>query len=259
MSDIGRKISYWMNYAKYLFDTFNGRINPKFRASKIIFDRPNGIKDHLVFGQSILDEIHINIVDIFDYVNRYRITSMAKASALFVYSVLHELSHCDQDFIFTKDPEPQERANDNNVKNFVQINASNLEYILGEEVYFELTSYLLDKGDDINLYKPIQDPNEKVLRILEVLIDNIMIFEAVRNGHYDDVYIDYTDMYGQRQYGRIIKGGKWCSFESNCMFIKWITRNHSRLDVSVGVNEDRLLVLNVQQVSQEPYYPIVMC
>lgn len=259
MNTTNQKISYWMNYAKYLFDTFNGWINPKFRADKIIFDRPNGIKDHLVFGQSVLDEIHINIVDIFDYVNRYKITSMAKASALFVYSILHELSHCDQDFIFVRDAESQERANDNNVKNFVQINASHLKYILGEEIYLETVLYLSDKGDSINSYKPIQNPNEKVLRILEVLIGNVMIFDAVKNGHYDKVYIDYTDIYGQKQYGNIIKGGQWCSFENNCTFIKWITRNHSRLDVSIKINEDRLLVLNVIQVSQEPYYPIVLC
>ena len=90
------------------------------------------------------------------------------------------------------------------------------------------------------------------------MIDDATIFDALKRGYYSNVCIDYIDMYGCRRYGKIIKYDEWCPFKENCEFIKWITRNHSRLDVRIAMNENGLLILQVKQVSQEPSYPIVI-
>lgn len=86
---------YYSAFANNVFDKMNGEINTTISANQLVIEKLNPE----VMGRNIFMGIFINLVDIYENGCKSGITD-EEMKGIIIFTILHELSHCDQE----KDP-----------------------------------------------------------------------------------------------------------------------------------------------------------
>ena len=205
-------LGYWYGYCIDIFNKLNGWINPTYRATlRFGVSTP---KNPTWMGRSALNVVMINLLSNFDWLFRIKrdsdvITDDIARSTL-IFTIMHELSHCEQDTMFLPESIPkcvdQEYANDTNVKYFYERNKDKLEKYLGsyDQIFLEVIIETYTKHFvKSSKYYRIHTPYDKVIRLLEYLVDDILFPKKFNEGQYKNISITYTDA-NRNRYNQLV-------------------------------------------------------
>lgn len=137
-----KNFGYYSALANNVFERMNGEINTTIQANQLVIEKLNPD----VLGRNIFMGIFINLVDIYDIGCKTGMSDEEMTGTI-IYTILHELSHCDQE----KDPLKAlvnedyklyiEYTNNLNTLAFLNRNMKDMFSIFG---YFTIPDWLLN-------------------------------------------------------------------------------------------------------------------
>ena len=215
------KIQYWEMFCKIIFDKFNGWINPVFPASKITFEYYPSTKGKIFMGNSLFDEVNINLISVFEYCSALGFDTVPQVQGVLIYSILHELSHCNQELDYMNSAKliSQEIANDQNVASFVYKNQKDVMNALGgfglNQSFFTILIKRIN-GHPLVPYHMVKSRFDKYINFISPFID--VKYRTYLNS-IDDIIMWFSYQTATSQI--IIKQhGQWVNVESNIEVLK---------------------------------------
>lgn len=257
-------INYWMQYSQYIFNRFNGLINNVYLAKSIVLGVPRPVFNGIVFGSLIVDEVNINLIDISSFVERHDIPE-DKIRTMIVFTILHELSHCDQDidFVATKHDRREtlryELENDCNTLQFM----SSIMDQLPQICYGNLNQYMLEmmihKYPPVPfreplVYRKISSPYDKIIKILSSIADT-NVWQIVVNERLQNVKIVYRKFNMILGEIEVMKDGRWQWIEDTTI-LKDIVRSESV--ITKLIKEDKSLIIDVTDLDMRMMQPMII-
>ena len=169
-------------YVNTAYNFFNGRINPTIKATSLKYKDPEYTifqarkKGGYDFGSSYADSVIININTLWQLKNDIKNITDAQFKSVIIYTVLHELSHCNQEIDYLKIKSPDdimyyELANDHNVFRYVLHEWPLITYYFGDldQSAMVWASYI-ENDIDISKYQYIPtNKQEKAYKLIEFL------------------------------------------------------------------------------------------
>lgn len=259
-------IGYWMSYCFHVFKYFNGTINYKLPANDVTFGEPHKFKDNFVFGHTKLDLVCINLLDIIHYCVKMNLTNEEDIRCLIIFTVIHELSHCDQDINYKavkydkKETRRVEVSNDRNAMAFL------LQYY--DQISNDLGSFRLNVLDRILcpvgnlkeheiLYTRITHQSDKVIRVLEYLTET-PLRQAFKENQYQNCGVEFIDQTNNHQNQIVMRNGLWMPFYKSFKVLRRAMVRGEVLDISIHeVTSNKGLFISVNQKSnfkEKPLY-----
>ena len=102
-------------YVDVVYNFFNGRINPTIKATSLKYEDPEYVtifqarkKGGYDFGSSYADSIIVNINTLWQLKNDIKSMTDSQFKSVIIYTVLHELSHCNQEIDYLKIQSPED-------------------------------------------------------------------------------------------------------------------------------------------------------
>lgn len=203
-------------FGEEVFDYFNGKVNVKLKANSIRFlpERKIKLYDKSVnellqsqLGFVILDTVYFNVNEIKRiyelYKDEFNVELDKKyLKAMIIKTIIHELSHMDQDIDFSKVNDDRERykievANDERTDKYISNNITKIEDRFGEldfslekSIYNEKKIEFSITDDEIK-YIEIKSPLDKLFSYLGsiLLLDLKRLFNECIEHHYDEYNI----------------------------------------------------------------------
>lgn len=256
-------VGYWMNYCCLVFQYFNGKINYVLPATDIRFTDPHRYKNNFVFGYNKLDVIYVNLLDIIHYCVKQNITNEEDIRCLIIFTILHELSHCDQDINFkaiTCDKREVRRievSNDRNTMAYLLQNYGQISTDLGtfrlnilEKILYSTNGM---KESDI-LYIRISYQYDKVIRVLEYLSGR-PLRDLFAIGEYENCGVEYIDTRGNHISQIVMRNGQWMPFFKSFKVLRKVLVKNSMFDIYQYFSEKGLFI-EVRQKTEEKEKPL---
>lgn len=258
-------IGQWMHYCVKVFKYFNGRVNYILPATDITFGNPHKYRKNFIFATNKIDQIEINLLDIIHYCVKINIKNEEEIKGIIVFTILHELSHCDQDinFRFTmhdaKETLKYEVANDLNSLAFLYSEMQEVDTQLGpiRLTYVErlLHDARLVKPSD-TIYYRIATQADKIIRILEYLM-NTPLRECVYGGQFAHLGLEYLPVNGGRQSQIFMHNSQWLPFFTSFKLLRKVMGNNDTIDVGFQeIAQSKSLFVRVTQISKERIHPL---
>lgn len=254
--------SHGIEYAKFLFNNLNGKINPIFPAKYLIFDL-NDEQD--ILGKSVGDVVIIymhNILKLIDTTlkNQYELNDK-KIHSLIAYILIHELFHLNQDFNKYISQYPKENVNTaiENSCNIMTINF--LQKIINNSYYknyfhldIELFPYILDIYNNVQniqynypKYYELQYASDKISYIINNILfnneDNLLLWIKKRKWRF--VYLEY-------QYDSIVQNGDLIYLENHYVNHNIILRMLDKLLLLLSTNPPQKLKISEMIFNEDP-------
>lgn len=260
-------IGYWMGYCFRVFKYFNGTINYKLPANDVTFGEPHKFKDNFVFGHTKLDLVCINLLDIIHYCVKMNVTNEEDIKCLIIFTILHELSHCDQDINYRaikydkKEIRRMEVSNDRNTMAFL------LQYY--DQISSDLGSFRLNILDRILcpignlkeheiLYTRITHQSDKVIRVLEYLTET-PLRQAFEENQYQNCGVEFIDQTNNHQNQIVMRNGLWMPFYKSFKVLRRAMVRGEVLDISIHeVASNKGLFISVNQKSNLKDKPLYL-
>ena len=207
-TSIANNLNYWMQYCQYIFSNFNGRINTIFLAKDIVLGEQHPNYKGVILGSLIVDEVNIHLLDISKFCDKYNFNEDDKIKTILVFTILHELSHCDQDinFLKTKNNKREilkyEIENDYNTLDFMMRNRQLVSSIGQFNIYDPLLEMMRHKEPVVPfqerlMYTRIGNPYLKIISILTNITDE-NVYQIIVNERIHTIRVIF------QKYGSII-------------------------------------------------------
>lgn len=256
--------SHGIEYAKFLFNDLNGKINPIFPAKYLIFDL-NDEQD--ILGKSVGDVVIIYMHNILKLINttlknQYELNDK-KIHSLIAYIIIHELFHLNQDFnkYISQYPKDNVNAAIENSCNIMTINF--LQKIINNSYYknyfhldIELFPYILDIYNNVqniqyannySKYYELQYASDKISYIINNILfnneDNLLLWIKKRKWRF--VYLEY-------QYDNIVQNGDLIYLENHYVNHNIILRMLDKLLLLLSTNPPQKLKISEMIFNEDP-------
>ena len=249
-------INYWMRYCGNIFTQFNGKMNSVFMANSIVLGKPHYKFNTLILGSLIYDEVNINMIDILHFCRTHDgMQEENKIKTVLIFTVLHELSHCDQniEFLRMKNDKREtlkyEIENDYNTLLFIEQNMEEI-WEVGNCVFNKFVLEMVIHNQPIIpfteplMYRKISSPYEKIVQILSSFTD-ANIYQIIVNERIQDIRMNYVGYDRILRIIDIMKYGRWLPMNYNAI-LREIVRSDGVL-VQVTVTPLQELIINVSQ------------
>ena len=264
MFDTYNNIEEWANYTNQVFYFLNGWINPINKAHLVfgppVADVPD-LKTRNILGQTLINEVRIDLLKIGEFVKSTlkEYTNEKIINSWILYTVLHELSHCDQDFPYGGNKYMSMRnieyVNDRNAYDFYKAKKQAI-YQYCSPFYPEVIETIFEESiKDAPFYLSythIKSLNDKTMRILEFMtgmehFENIEFFNSHRT-----IIIEWgVDKVQRGIYIR--KDGVWGREDVVFEILKFLTLQNSRISLHGDSDTVYIRVLHDKHV----FYPII--
>lgn len=254
--------SHGIEYARFLFNDLNGKINPIFPAKYLIFDL-NDEPD--VLGKSVGDVVIIymhNILKLIDNTLKKQYDlNIQKIHSLIAYILIHELFHLNQDFNKYISQYPKENLNtaiENSCNimtiNFLQKIINNTYYKSYFNLDIELFPYILDIYNKVqniqynySKYYELEHASDRISYIINNLLfnneDNLLLW--IRKKGWKFVYLEY-------RYDDIIQNGDLIYLENHYVNHNIILRMLDKLLLLLSTNPPQKLKISEMVFNEDP-------
>lgn len=252
--------SQGIEYVKFIFNSFNGKINHLFPAKYIVFDI-NNEKD--ILGKAIGDIVIIYMHNILKFINttlQYQYTITEKnINCLIFYIVIHELFHLNQDFNkyisqYSKDRLETAIEDSCNVESIeflqrlihidfyrTQFNLDNFVYEYIMNIYNKVKNKIYNQNIK---YHPLKNTSEKILYILNNILfnneDNLILW--IKNKKWKFIYLEY-------KYDGILQNGELIYLNNHFVNHDIILKMLDKLLLLMAFNKQQL------KISESKYNP----
>ena len=242
------KMQYWQMFCRIVFDKFNGWINQVFPASKITFDFYPTINGRIAMGNCLFDEVNINLVSTFEYCSALGFDTVPQVQGVLTYSILHELSHCNQELDYTNNVKfiLQEIANDQNVARFVYNQQKEILTALGgfglNQSFFDVLIKKID-GHPLVPYHSVKSRFDKYINFISPFIEDS--YRTILNS-IDDIIMQFS--YKTTSQMVIKQYGQWVNIEDNIDTLKYYLRGSDFKFSSTSKMEQGILKIDTRRV-----------
>ena len=115
-----RSFGYYSALSYNIYDRLNGEINTTIMSNQLVIEKLGSN----IMGRSIFMSVFLNLVDIYEGSKRLKLSD-EEVVGFILFTILHELSHCDQE------RDPLKAMQDNNYRIFVEYtnNMNTLSFI----------------------------------------------------------------------------------------------------------------------------------
>lgn len=258
-------VGFWMQYCWQVFGYLNGKINYMLPASNIRFGDPHRYQNNFVFGYTKIDVIYVNLLDIIHYCVKMKITDEEDIRCLIIFTVLHELSHCDQDIDYKTIKYDRREVRRVEVSNDKNTMAYLLQYY--DDIAMNLGSFRLNvletilyrtggmKESDL-LYTRINHQCEKVIRVLEYLTDGPLKL-AFEQGEFYNCGVELTDVNGNHMAQIVMRNGLWMPFYNSFKILRKVMMRNNKFEIGTQITpQNQGLFIRVEQKTQEKEKPL---
>lgn len=256
--------SEMLKYTTDIFNYLNGKVNTVVLASRIEFGVTTMFEvdkySRVLLARNKVNVIIMYLSEILFYCDEQGMHDMNKVRAMLLHTVVHELSHCDQDIDYNmlasndKYNEDIENSNDANSLLYIADHYDELQMKFGpfnmETVHIlkPFRNIQLDK----TLYRKVIHPIVKFLRYLSYVMDDDM--EMILRA-YSNAFINYTALDGGCINRQIMVDRIWLTPYENITFLQNALSNNDLLAVRSIINGDTYTIY-MQQRECNPTYPM---
>jgi len=249
-------LDYWMDYCKYIFSNFNGRINTIFLAKDIVLGEEHPEFKGTILGSLIVDEVNIHLLDISKFCDRNNFNDEDKIKTILLFTILHELSHCDQDIDFLKTKNNRreilkyEIENDCNTLNFIMRNRDLVSSIGQLNISDKMLKFIRHKEPVVPfqerlMYTRIGNPYLKIISILTNITDE-NVYQIIVNERIHTIRVIF------QKYGSIISElplmqyGRWIFPIQDSSLLKHAVK-HKYVMSRVLVTPNREMIVDITE------------
>lgn len=254
-------LGYLQWYATNIYNAVNGIINPTVRSMSLEFITNENDKNNI--GESIGNIVLINLPNIINFCDNQGLRDFDSVKGLTMNSVIHELSHIQQDIDFKKYNKDDsyrafiELTNDGNTLSFI---AHNYDILYKNYGSFDMdcVDKLPYKNNMVNdfykMYTPIQNKQTKLLSLIQSCMQDdinwVINYEKITdmNIHFIGKDNRYKKLY-------VMVNSMWSNIDNNIFDLSKMLRTGSIYHINVERGKG-IFNLIIEEHKKEPIYPV---